>query len=73
MNDSNSKSVSGAMKLLKISAIGTMLLSVGSTYAFNPDTAFAESTQDDTPSALQVSESDYAALTKSLSTYHYKS
>lgn len=71
MNDTNSKSVSGAMKFLKISAIGTMLLSVGSTYAFNPDTAFAESQQSDTQTTVQVSDSDYAALTESLSKFSY--
>lgn len=71
MNDTNSKSVSGAMKFLKMSAIGTMLLSVGSAYAFNPDTAFAENLQSENPTALHVSDSDYANLTKSLSNYHY--
>lgn len=72
MNNTNkTSSLSGAMKFLKISAIGTMLLSVGSTYAFNPDTAFATEQNDGQTAITQVTDSDYAALTKSLSTYHY--
>lgn len=67
MSKNTEKSMSGAMKFLKASLIGTMLVSVGGTYAFSGHyVAFAEG---QTPTA--VSQSDYASLTKSLSTYHY--
>lgn len=77
MNDTNtnSKSISGAMKFLKISAIGTMLLSVGSTYAFNGNAVFAKTSLNDSGKEVSVetslTNSDYAALTESLSLFSY--
>lgn len=49
MNDKN-KSICGAIKFLKISAVSTMLLSLGSTYAFNLDNAQAKTNDDNSNS-----------------------
>jgi len=58
------KNMGGAMKFLQSAVIGTMLLSVGSTYAFNPAPVAAETNQT-------YSDSEFAKMTETFSNYSY--
>lgn len=62
MNNNPNKNMSGAIKIIKSVVVGTLLLSVGSTYAFNPETAHAQT---------EVTQAEFAKLTQSLSKYSY--
>lgn len=55
------------MKFLQGAMIGTMLLSVGGTFAFAPDAVHAQMTNQD----VGVTQVEFAKLTESLSTYSY--
>lgn len=68
MNKGNSsKSVSNVMKLFKMSAIGTILLSVGSTYTFNSNKAFAKTSQNESDQVTTSPSKDSEIMTVSKS------